>query len=781
MLNWRLSRERRLGQASPSTREAPKEARLDVDVEMGRALLVEKGEPEQAIMYLQRAYARGARAPALPYLIGEALRHGGGYRTTLTGHAAALTSVAMDRDGSRAVTTSEDGTARVFEVEAGKLVAVLKGHEQGVTSAAFSPDGMQVITSGRDKTARLWEAATGKLAAVLKGHTQPVGAVAFAADGKRIVTSGVDGTVRFFDRQGKEAGGALAGLSGRTGALRLAILDRDGGQLAAFADQGAVIWNTRAAAADKPAVELWQDEQSVGTAAFSPDGSRLVVVGVDLGAMVYELKKDRENPIVAIHETKESPIRSAAIAMDNHTAVTGHEDGVVRLWHITDGGSSENVTWDLAELLTELRGHDGAVTAVALSGNGRRIISAGRDKTARVWERPERRPLHAINWSYEYNSQGLPVGWSPDGRCVAEGGNAETNSADQTTDSVDVRDVKSSKILRSLEGHKARISDVEYSPDGRRILSRDEDGAAFLWDSETGVRMVVLEGEVGRAPLWSPSGRMILAHAQDNGFAVWDSGTGKRLFVLGGKELPVGSAKFSPDGRRILTRHKDAAVRSWEAEGPNVGKLLSVSRLPGEKEGFGAAVMSGRMGVFTHADKMVEVWDVDRAERLRRFPGGGLSSVLDISPDGRRLFAVLRPGFAAMLETEGGEPLFVLDGITSAMFSPDGRLFATNDDAGVKVRDATTGRVLAKFELPARHTSIHSFGFSPDGRRLELQSSEEGELPEPTLTFWDVSPETRSAEELAALIRCRYSYRFESAGSYLLVPTAVDTAACSGR
>ena len=87
------------------------------------------------------------------------------------------------------MTASDDSTARIWDAESGKEIAVLKGHDGAVRSAAFSGDGKRVVTASADKTARIWDAESGKEIAVLKGHDGSVQSAAFSGDGKRVVTA----------------------------------------------------------------------------------------------------------------------------------------------------------------------------------------------------------------------------------------------------------------------------------------------------------------------------------------------------------------------------------------------------------------------------------------------------------------------------------------------------------------------------------------------------------------------------------------------------------------
>ena len=90
----------------------------------------------------------------------------------LKGHTEQqVVSASFSGDGRRVITASYDSTARVWDAETGKELALLKGHTAIVESASFSLDGRRVVTASWDETARVWDAETGKQLALLKGHT----------------------------------------------------------------------------------------------------------------------------------------------------------------------------------------------------------------------------------------------------------------------------------------------------------------------------------------------------------------------------------------------------------------------------------------------------------------------------------------------------------------------------------------------------------------------------------------------------------------------------------
>src|SRR5205807_1893257 len=80
----------------------------------------------------------------------------------LTGHTDAVRSIAVSRDGKRAVTGSDDRTVRVWDLHNGREIQRMARHKAGVTGVAISPDGKLILSSSRDGSLRLWDAANGR-------------------------------------------------------------------------------------------------------------------------------------------------------------------------------------------------------------------------------------------------------------------------------------------------------------------------------------------------------------------------------------------------------------------------------------------------------------------------------------------------------------------------------------------------------------------------------------------------------------------------------------------
>ncbi|HMF14910.1 MAG TPA: hypothetical protein VKE94_21490, partial [Gemmataceae bacterium] len=122
------------------------------------------------------------------------------------GHSGPVTSVAVSRDGKQVLSTSDDGTARLWDIN-GRVRQTFQGHVGPVRCAALSSDGKNVLTGGSDATVRLWDSATGKEITRLGEHADAIVAVAFTPDCTAAMSCTRAAVVRVFSIEGKTTTG----------------------------------------------------------------------------------------------------------------------------------------------------------------------------------------------------------------------------------------------------------------------------------------------------------------------------------------------------------------------------------------------------------------------------------------------------------------------------------------------------------------------------------------------------------------------------------------------
>ena len=109
-------------------------------------------------------------------------------------HGGVVNAASFSPDGVLVATAGDDGLARLWETDTGRLVRILRGHMKAIVALAFSPDGNWLATASADKTARIWDVHGGPQSsprAVLR-HADALTSLAFSPDGTRLVTASFD-------------------------------------------------------------------------------------------------------------------------------------------------------------------------------------------------------------------------------------------------------------------------------------------------------------------------------------------------------------------------------------------------------------------------------------------------------------------------------------------------------------------------------------------------------------------------------------------------------------
>ncbi|MBM4085275.1 MAG: WD40 repeat domain-containing protein, partial [Planctomycetes bacterium] len=201
----------------------------------------------------------------------------------LAGHLGFIRSVAYTPDGSKLLSSADDGSIRVWTPQQAEAVAVLKGHRGGVLSVAVSPDGKQALSGGRDATVRLWDIASAKMLQTCEGSRGWVNCVAFAPDGQHGLSAGRDGCVRKWNLKN---GKAVFETPNRGWVYALACA-RDG--KTAYSASGTTIysWDMETGQQRK---SFSGHQSAVLCLSLCRDGQRLVSGSADTTLLVWEVK-----------------------------------------------------------------------------------------------------------------------------------------------------------------------------------------------------------------------------------------------------------------------------------------------------------------------------------------------------------------------------------------------------------------------------------------------------------------------------------------------------------
>lgn len=330
------------------------------------------------------------------------------------------------------------------------------------------------------------------------------------------------------------------------------------------------------------------------------------------------------------------PINSLAISPDGKWLVSGSQDFTAKIWEISSG-----------KLLRTLMGHNGKINAVAISPDGHWIATGAEDRTVRLWS-------------------------------VIAGGQEHV-----------------------LSGHTLSVKSVAFRTDSQHLFSGAQD-AIIEWDCASGQKLRSLpideKDRKGRIQI-SPDGKYFLVGAANTTsgdlYRPWtiteiSSGhkTGDSKVE---KSSPYGTVAFSPDGKYLAIRSsqfKDKQnVHSIKIIDTNSGNDVTTLQVPGGQDpnGLGALAFSpdGKtiaIQDFGNLQGTVRVWDIASKKQINQLSTGSLfASAFSLNPD----------QFS----------------INPFSFSPDGKLLALGGTSRIEIWDASTGKEFQSLKTSIRQAA----------------------------------------------------------------------------
>jgi len=390
----------------------------------------------------------------------------GSLTANLKGKANYLQSVELSKDGKRLLISNETGSAKIFDATNGTLVAILPvANKDGMgVFARYSPDEKKVLANG--DIARVYDAVTGSLLYELKSEHQSRVFANFSPDGKIIHMNGGDSTIKLWDASN---GKLLYTLKMQSPQASLQYSPDEKSVLICNQFAGIIsIWDPQSW---QMIAEIKAHQKFISFPQFSPDSKKIITTSDDSTAKIW----NRET--LELLFTLKDPGRRLQFARYS-------PDGKRLFLRFTNKNDNTVVTkvWDAetGKYITELD-HGGSEpeefnASIWFTKDGSKIFYGMADRSVRFWDVQTGKLISDFKKLKEsVNSQ--IKGLTPDGKQFI---------VSSIEGKIGFYNIESGDLIQELNEHNFTISQVQFSPDGKKIITHSWDHTLKIWDAKSG-------------------------------------------------------------------------------------------------------------------------------------------------------------------------------------------------------------------------------------------------------------------------------------------------------
>lgn len=292
----------------------------------------------------------------------------------LRGHITRVLSIAYSSEGNRIITTSADGTAKIWDLK-GSMLANLQHNEgkkeERVIAARFSPDERTVFSVSKSTpdvennspvksspensiwTVWNWDVNDGHLISKKTIPAQPINSAAFSPDASLLVTTSGNIPNVYLSKERR-------------------INDKQNQKTEQAADNVAIIWST---STWQPLHKLEGHTEALTDAKFSADAKFIITSSSDKTARLWKLDPGKQvlTESLMVFEHPDA-VTAVSFNRDGEFVVTSGVDNVVRIWEARTG-----------QLVAEIDSFGSRVQEVSFSRNGNMIAAASQDKSVQIY------------------------------------------------------------------------------------------------------------------------------------------------------------------------------------------------------------------------------------------------------------------------------------------------------------------------------------------------------------------------------------------------------------
>ncbi len=405
-------------------------------------------------------------------------------------------------------------------------------------------------------------------------------------------------------------------------------------------------------------------------------------------------------------------VNSVAISPDGRYILSGSDDGTMKLWEFSSGAEIRNFV-----------GHTNSVLSVAISPDGSYALSGSDDETIKLWDISNGSEIRSF---VGHTNSVHSVAFSPDGSYALSGSDDDT---------MKLWNLSSGDYIHSfIIGQTEWIGSVAFSPDGNYAVSGSMDNTIKLWNLSSGVEIRSFNGHtlaVVNSVTISPDGRYVLSGSDDETMKLWDISSGAEIRTFSGHTSNIMSVAISSDGDYAISGSYDKTMKLW-----NLSTGAEIRSFEGHTSDVMSVAISSddRYAISGSEDSTIKIWDLSSGAEIRTIGYPHNISSIAISKDGNYALSITSDNIMIFWNLSSGAEIcsFVeYTDINSVAISSNGNYALLNSDNSIKLLNRSNGSEISNFT--GNINSITSVvAFSPDGN-YKLSASDN------IIKLWDIS------------------------------------------
>ncbi|TAH24791.1 MAG: hypothetical protein EAZ07_08735 [Cytophagales bacterium] len=596
------------------------------------------------------------------------------------GHSQSIKCLKYSPDGKYLISGGRDKSIILWQLSTGRQIRTFLGHTSTVNSLDFSPDGENLVSGANDNTVIVWHIKTGKVILKFNDHIERVNSCVFSPEGNFIASGGYDDSVLVWNWQ---SGNILRKIpcnpdKGLGYGVSLSF-SPDGKYLSIGSDNKTTeIWDWKTGEKFK-SLRYKSEGWSGGSCNQSLwKGQTLWMASNSEGIYQWNTNSWKTEKVIAqkIEECYN-------ISAESDFLVACMEDEV-KLWNIKNN-----------QLLWSIKNDSLKLQSASLSPDGATIAIAGDQKLIQIVSTSTGKPLQTLKGilnednndglNYDYNSrwQFYIANYLFAKTCFALSADDKYIAKGKVGSEAILIDLATGKIIRKFQGHTKVVLGLEFSLDGKWLLTASGDKTIKLWEVATG----------------------------------------KLLQTFKGHSELVFEAKFSKDQKQVISSSWDASIKYWDiSTGKNTNTITieNASAYSIEPTNNNAYVISAGL------DKRIIMLEPDSKKEVRQFIGNtDVVQTLKLHPEGKFFLSAGWDGKARLWDINSGLQVYKItahtDKVHSVAFDNTGEQIATGSaDRTIKLWETATGKEIATL---SGHTSgISCLAFTSDKKTLISQS-----------------------------------------------------------